>query len=361
MDDLCALYEKMAGSRADRLKIVARPHSASEIVALRDLLRKVSDPRLCTFGLGAAGAVSRLLALAWGSWGTYAAPQRGAETADGQFTVDDLQEVYGVAAAGPETRLVALAGSDILPGSPSPAMHNAGYRALNLDRLYVPLVCDRWDEVEALASALNLDGLAVTMPFKGHAAHWAGLLDGISTDARAVNTLVIDEQGIAGANTDGPASVACLETRGLGPLDDIDILGGGGTARAIAAALARTGRRPTLWTRSALPREDVPPGVPVGRLDERTPGQSDWLINATPLRDASLLGDGPPAQRGVLDVVYGGKTSLIRRAEDAGLVAIDGFELLVAQAERQFRLHTGHDAPDGLFAEAGQRYMGSLG
>jgi 3-dehydroquinate dehydratase/shikimate dehydrogenase len=352
----------MARSRADRLKIVARPESVSEVVALRDLLRETSDPRLCAFGTGTAGAISRLLAPAWGSWGSYAAASRGAETGEGQFTVDDLRVVYDVRSAGPETRLVALAGSDILPASPSPAMHNAGYRALGLNRLYVPLQCDRWEEVVALTAALELDGLAVTMPFKGHAAAWVEELDEISCAARAVNTIVLQDGCTRGANTDAPAAIGFLETRGLGPLDDVDILGGGGTARAIAAALVRTGRRPTLWTRSTLSAEHTPAGVPTDRLAARRPGESDWLVNATPLRDASLLGSGPPARRGVLDVVYGGSTTeLVRRAEEHGLAAIDGFELLVAQAERQFRLHTGRDAPAGVFAEAGQRYLAGLG
>jgi len=354
--------ERMSGSLAARLKVVARAERPSQIVAIRDLLRDRRDARLCAFALGVPGALTRVLAPAWGSWGTYASLRQGAETAPGQFTAEQLRYVFDVLSIGGSTRIVALAGSDVLPASPSPAMHNAGYRALELDRVYLPLQTQDWEDAVALSETLGFSGLAVTMPFKAAAADYVLRSDELSGISRALNTIVYEAGGPVGANTDGPAAVDCLEAHGLDSADRIDVLGAGATGRAIAAALTARGHRPYLWSRNPGPPLGVRPPIEVRPHERRKDGDTDWLINATPLRDETLIGAGAPARRGVLDAAYGPRPStLIQRARRAGLHAIDGLDLLVAQAERQFELHSGQKPPAGLFAAVGQRYLDSLG
>ncbi len=347
-------------SRAARLKVVATAERPSQIVAIREVLLEHGDGRLCAFARGPAGALSRILAPAWGSWGTYAAARQDAATAEGQFTAAHLRRVFDVASIGESTRLVALAGNDVVPRSPSPAMHNAGYRALRMDRVYVPLEADDWGEIVRLNEALGFAGLAVTMPFKSAAAAEVDQADDVARAARAVNTIVFENGVGIGANTDGPAAVACLRERGLARGDSIDVLGAGGTGRAIAAALGAAGYRATVWSRRA-PRDGAGPAG-WRALEQRGEREVDWLVNATPVRDASLLREGPPARRGVLDAVYGTPpTELVRRAREEGLRVVEGLDLLVAQAELQFDLHTGRTPPAGLFAEVGQRYLADLG
>ena len=362
LETLVQRVERMSGSPAARLKVVANAERPVQIVAIRDLLRGRRDDRLCAFALGAPGALSRVLAPAWGSWGTYASARLGAETAPGQFTAEQLRHLFDVTSIRESTRIVALAGREVFPASPSPAMHNAGYRALGLDRIYLPLAARDWGDVVALSQTLGFAGLAVTMPFKGEAADYVVRSDELSGIARAVNTIVFEDTGPAGANTDGPAAVDRLETAGLDPGDRIDVLGAGGTARAIAAALAQRGYRPHLWSRGGGAGLGAPARVAESVLDDRASGEADWLVNATPLRDARLFDAGAPARRGVLDAVYGSPpTELIRSARRAGLQAIDGLSLLVTQAERQFRIHTGRKPPPDLFAAVGQRYLDEVG
>jgi shikimate 5-dehydrogenase len=312
--------------------------------------------------MGAPGAISRLLAPHWGSWGTYASAGSGAETAPGQFTAAQLRESFRVLSIGDSTRVVALAGRRILDASPSPAMHNAGYDALGMDRVYVPLETAAWDDVVQLAGALGFAGLAVTMPFKAAAADHVADRDDLSASAHAVNTVVYGKGAATGHNTDGPAAVSLMESRGLETADRVDVLGAGGTGRAIAAALRRRGHDVRLWSRAAGPASGAPFAVEQRKHDERRRGDAHWLVNATPLRDDTLIGAGPPALKGVLEAVYGrSPTALERQAREAGLRVVDGFELLVAQAELQFERHTGRKPPTGLFAAVGQRYLASLG
>ena len=78
----------------------------------------------------------------------------------------------------------------------------------------------------------------------------------------------------------------------------------------------------------------------------------DVLVNATPLGSGAFPGQLPvPAsalRRGsvVFDMVYEPRlTPLLRDAEAAGCVIIDGLQMLVAQGAAQFEAWTGTKAP----------------
>ncbi len=73
----------------------------------------------------------------------------------------------------------------------------------------------------------------------------------------------------------------------------------------------------------------------------------------TPMAGAALDGDV------VFDLVYAPlETELLRDARTAGCRTIDGLEMLIAQAERQFELWTGQRPPAGLFAAAATNSSG---
>jgi shikimate 5-dehydrogenase len=82
----------------------------------------------------------------------------------------------------------------------------------------------------------------------------------------------------------------------------------------------------------------------------------DLLVNATPVGSHGNPGmpcDSPLDGRIVYVLVYDpDPTLLMTAARDAGVEAIGGIEMLVAQAERQFEIWTGQRPPAGLFREA---------
>src|SRR5207237_7949024 len=84
---------------------------------------------------------------------------------------------------------------------------------------------------------LGFAGANVAIPHKGAVAELCDELDDLARRSGAVNTLVLREGRIRGANTDGPAVAATVEATGAHVL----VLGQGGAARSAAIALEDAG------------------------------------------------------------------------------------------------------------------------
>jgi 3-dehydroquinate dehydratase/shikimate dehydrogenase len=357
---LAVLFDAMAGTRAARLKLVPHATRATELGAVRDLLQRArrADRPLASFATGPAGAWSRLVALFWGSWGTYGAAARGRETGDGQFTSADLLDVYRVLAISASTRWFGLCGTP-LGESPSPALHAAGYKELGLDAVYVPVESGDLADVAALVDGdglLPLSGFGVTIPLKELAAQRCARLDA-SAACGSANTVVVGKGGWEGWNTDAPAALALirkhLDPRGA----TVAIVGAGGTARAVAAALKDAGALVTLFSRSATRGETTARAVGVDWLPLAALPGSRWdlLVQATPAgrHGEEVLLRRHLDGRMVLDAAYGAEpTPLVRSARARGLVVADGFDLLEAQAALQFERLTGRPAPGAAIGAA---------
>jgi 3-dehydroquinate dehydratase/shikimate dehydrogenase len=365
-DQLLSLYRRMCDRPGIPLKIVASAASPSQLPALRRLLgQALSESRkLSAFALGRAGALSRLMGPAWGSWATYGALERGAETGRGQYAAKEMLELYDVLRVSSDTRRFALAGTGV-GGSPSPAMHAAGYGEAGIDARYFAVEVDTLDELVPLLDpedGVGFDALAVTMPFKEDAASRCAERDELSRTCGAVNTVVVESGGWRGYNTDGPGALARIRMR-LDPAGRrAAVLGAGGTARAMAAALVGAGAGVTFFNRTAdrARRAAVLTGADWAPLEDLAGFPWDLLLHATPRgRDGERFFD-PGWLRGelVLDAVYGPRpTALVDDARHRGLDVIDGLELLAAQAGPQFRLMTGREAEFELMRAAGMQWI----
>jgi len=257
------------------------------------------------------------------------------------------------------TRTVGIIGWPVAH-SLSPRIHNAAFRALELDWVYVPLPVEPSGVERALAGlvALGFAGANVTMPHKTIAAERAGTLSDDARRLRAVNTLVVEGVTLHGHNTDAPGfdrflrHDAGFDPRGRSAL----ILGAGGAARACALALARGGVGSLIVAARDPARTEPLRGAVDGfGVDVRTvafheAGQvrADLIINATPLgtggeplptlalRESSL----------VVDLLYDpAVTPLQTSARSAGAIAFGGVGLLLHQAALSFELWTGRQAP----------------
>jgi len=264
-----------------------------------------------------------------------------------------------------ESRVVGVIGWPVAH-SLSPANHNAAFEALSLPWVYVPLPVPPGEVAPALAGlrALGFAGANVTMPHKTEVAE---LVSDLSEDARrlrAVNTLVVGPEGIAGHNTDAPGFDRFLRRdAGFDPAGRSALLfGAGGAARACALALARGGLARLRVAARDPARVDIAPTLEGSETRlELVPfaGAGDaaveLVVNATPL---GALGESLPLpplgpQVVVVDLLYRPATTpLLSTARDAGARTFGGLGLLLHQAALSFALWTGQPAPMSVMSAA---------
>ncbi|HYX79043.1 MAG TPA: shikimate dehydrogenase [Actinomycetota bacterium] len=263
------------------------------------------------------------------------------------------------------TSLVGVIGWPVA-GSLSPTIHNAAFRALGLDWVYVPLAVPPGALAEAVAGlrALGFAGANVTMPHKADAA--AALQD-LSEDAArlgAVNTIVIGPEDSSGHNTDVTGFEGFLrDDVGFDPRGRSALLfGAGGAARACALALTRSGiSRLVVAARDPERARDLGRAIDdLGPIEvvpwDRAPGvRADLIVNATPV-GADREGLPAPELRdatAVVDLLYRPATTpLLARARGAGVAAFGGLGLLLRQGALSFELWTGQVPPMDVMSAA---------
>jgi shikimate dehydrogenase len=243
---------------------------------------------------------------------------------------------------GGKTRVFAILG-DPVAHSLSPAMHNAAFRALGLDAVYVALRT-RSNDVPCLVQALSGAGGGgnVTVPHKEVAAEAVTRPTPLVTALRACNTFWGTDADVHGDNTDVEGvlvALAGLEAPATGWL----IAGTGGGSRAAVAAAVQRGARVAVRSRDPGRRQAFE-GWARGRGAALVPAADcEVLINATPLGLRSgdhlplALEEAPHAQV-AFDMVYGrSETAWVRLMRQEGLRTADGRAMLVAQGAAAFR------------------------
>ncbi len=129
----------------------------------------------------------------------------------------------------------------------SPAMHNKAFESLQLDCCYLPLPLRPQDldkGVDGLR-ALGFAGFNVTIPHKEAILARLDEVDPEASGMGAVNTVINRGGCLIGYNTDGRGFLRSVsELWQFNPAgENVVLLGAGGAARAIAAALAGGGAR----------------------------------------------------------------------------------------------------------------------
>jgi shikimate dehydrogenase len=197
--------------------------------------------------------------------------------------------------------------------------------------------------VRGLANA-GFAGANVTIPHKEAAFAACDSVEDFARRAGAVNTLVFTPKGIEGRNTDGYGFVANLRAHGVNPAaGPVLILGAGGAARAIAAALQDAGAEVTICNRSperalALAAALAPARVLPWDAREAALGEFALLVNTTSLgmvRNPALTMslDRAAAGSAVADIVYAPlETALLADAAARGLKPVEGLGMLLHQA-----------------------------
>jgi shikimate dehydrogenase len=240
--------------------------------------------------------------------------------------------------------------------SASPQLHLAAYRALGLQRwTYDRIECDA-HELPSLVSGFGPEwvGVSVTMPGKFAALAFADQRTARAQLVGSANTLLRTAAGWLADNTDVDGV-----TGALGAVSGrAVVLGSGGTAPAVVAALAELGatgitvvaRNPDKAASVVQLATDL--GVPAGFCGLDDPALADVVATAAVLVStvpAEVAARHAPALAPVpvlLDAVYDPwPTPLAAAVSAAGGTVISGLQMLLHQAYTQVEMFTGLPAP----------------
>ncbi len=360
--DLAGLWQMMAATGAEVVKLAVTPRNLADTLGLLTIGRQAAgSARVALVGMGPAGLCTRILASRFHSCWTYA----GDAVAPGQLPLSTMLDVYRVRSLGECTAIYGIVGRPI-GHSVSPWIHNAAFRARGIDAVYVPFEAGSIEDFRRLALALDVRGVSVTAPFKEDVVPYLASADGLTRRSGAANTIRVEGDSWRGRNTDVEGFLRPLRGRVRFENLRVAIVGAGGAARAVAAALANTGAVVSVHARRPEAAAAVA-AIAGGRVGEPAPRAGEWdlLVNATPVGTSPLteaLPVDPACLCGgiVYDLVYNPPlTALRREAEAAGCESIGGLEMLVAQAAAQFEWWTGAPAPVDVMREAAERALGA--
>lgn len=265
-----------------------------------------------------------------------------------------------------------------LSHSLSPLFQQAALDYYNLPITYEPWEVrpDRLDEVIERLRSPDCLGANVTIPFKEAVVSRLDEVVGFAAKIGAVNTVVNHDGRLKGFNTDGVGFLRALEDDACYDPDGkrVAILGAGGAARAVAAALIEAGVSTVVIFNRDLERARALTGalraagfeaeIGVEPLERRALGRIlpdvDLLVNTTPVGmkngprpDGSPIPeDLVPARALIFDLVYNpSRTILLAAAQAKGAQTLNGLPMLVYQGAAAFEMWTGEKAPLGLMFE----------
>jgi shikimate dehydrogenase len=236
----------------------------------------------------------------------------------------------------------------------SPRLHGYWLKEHDINGVYEPLAIPP-DSLRLFLLKLasqEFAGVNITVPHKEAAVAHMDTLDDNARRIGAVNTVVVQEGTLYGGNTDGFGFMENLKdgapdwAANQGP---VTVLGAGGAARAIVAALLEAGVGELRLVNRTRERADqlakeIGGAITVIDWDKRTSALEEigLLVNTTTLgmKDKDPLDldlENLPASAVVTDIVYTPLiTPLLTAARQLGNPVVDGLGMLLHQARPGF-------------------------
>jgi 3-dehydroquinate dehydratase/shikimate dehydrogenase len=377
--DISAIYRRISKTPADVVKIAVKTADILDTIKIWNvLLQARSDRRpIIPIAMGEVGKWTRILSLAHGAYLTYASLDADGGTAPGQITAHDMMEVFRVKELGEKTEVYGIIAGDT-SYSMSPYIHNAAFKSARLNSVFVPLQVSDLDgfvtrmvrqatrEIE-----LNFRGFSVTNPHKQTIMHHLDDVDDAAAKIGAVNTVKIEDGKLRGYNTDAAGFLKPLLEK-FPHLKNARaaVIGAGGAARACIYSLKNAGAEVTVFARDLNKARDLANDfeINIEKLEIASKPAADFsdfdiVVNATPtgtrgdtINETVATAEQLNGVKLVYDLIYNPtETRLIHEARRAGAETLGGFDMLLAQAERQFQIWTGGEAPIKEMRAAAQR------
>ncbi|MCC7554103.1 MAG: shikimate dehydrogenase [Methanobacteriaceae archaeon] len=269
------------------------------------------------------------------------------------------------------TNLLGLIGNPV-EHSFSPVMHNAAFKELKLNYVYLPFKVEKENLKNVItgANSLNIKGLNVTIPYKIDIIKYLDNLDPIAKLIGAVNT--IDLNRMKGYNTDGIGALKAIEEITNIKNKKLVITGAGGASRAISFQFANSAidelviinrnEKKAVLLAKEIKNSGLHDNVKYGSLSElkNELSNADIFIDTTPIGMDPNINDEPIANSKILhedlivnDIVYNPlETSLIKEAKKVNAKTVSGLKMLIYQGAESFKIWTGEDAPIDIMEKA---------
>lgn len=240
--------------------------------------------------------------------------------------------------------------------SRSPKLHGYWLKQYGIDGAYIPLPVrpEDFPSVLHILPKLGLRGCNVTIPHKEAAASNVDHLDSFAKRVGAVNTIIVRDDGsLEGRNTDGFGFIENLK-HGMPGFRFSNgaavVLGAGGAARAIVAALSDAGVPEIKLINRNLSKAEALARALGGSIHPRpwsdiaaALGGANLLVNTTSLGmtgqpDLDVGLESLPTTALVTDIVYAPlETAFLRKAKERGNPIVDGIGMLLHQARPGFQ------------------------
>ncbi|OXU14336.1 shikimate dehydrogenase [Sedimentisphaera salicampi] len=359
-ESLRGQYDKMQQAAPDAvIKIAYQADNINQCFECFDVL-KVRRADAVILAMGEAGKITRILAPKIGSFFCYAS-KGGKQTAPGQIPLKQMKKLYRFNEINEHTELYGIIASPV-EHSMSPLIYNKTFKKEGSSSVFLPLLLEEGtDNFNAFLDNvlsrpwLSFKGFSVTLPHKTNAFDYAARKGELTERAKkigAVNTL--KTSFLIGENTDYSGAQRPLE-EAAGELNGMKtaVLGAGGAAKAVVAALTDKGAEVTIFNRTLSKAEALAEqfGCKACQIGYFPMGEAfEVVVNCTSLGMSPKVEACPIdttfLQKGciVFDTVYNPpETRLLKEAEQVGARPLGGIEMFVQQAVEQYNFLTGRE------------------
>lgn len=246
---------------------------------------------------------------------------------------------------------------DPITHSLSPTIHNTMTKYYAHEMVYVPfhVVPDGLEEAIKGAHALGIQGLNVTMPHKQTVMPLLTHIDEVARKVCAVNTLVYEDKGYKGYNTDVYGLEASMRDGGIEYKGkNVAIIGSGGAAYAAVECVIGKAQSVHIFNRTLENAKnlkehfekyyDTP--IFIYEMNEEVPCVMELVIQTTGIGMGAYKEIMPACSERLLehaeyavDLIYNPwETVFLKAAKEAGCKCINGFDMLFYQAVQAYEL-----------------------
>jgi shikimate dehydrogenase len=234
-------------------------------------------------------------------------------------------------------KLFAIFG-DPVSHSRSPLMHNSVFKNLNYKACYTRVHLKDGSKLRDTFFSLGLSGANITVPHKEEAFKACDEVRGFAKTVGVVNTIINENGKLIGYNTDADGFMYAIKE--FGQIQNVLIIGAGGTAKALASRFIQDNIKVTVLNRSQKRLAYFKDIVSTCYTwDDFKVKKYDLVVNTTSagLKEEilpcplSILNEILNKTTFVADAIYGKLTPFLRLAKEKNITYKDGADMLLGQ------------------------------